>query len=107
MTNLSDGNQGGSMSKQISVNTKRPTQTTGKDQKDLKLPHEADESFDSQASEPRKVIHQAFEDIEEGQMDTDRRGMPGVEEVQRQRAGQSVQKDIPASSRTPPSTPKK
>ena len=95
------------MSKQVSVNTKRPAQTTGQEQTELKLPHETDESPDEPAHKPRDVMHQAYKDIEQGQMDTDRRGIPGVEEVQRKRAGQSVQQEIPASSRMPPSTPKK
>ncbi|MNR82327.1 hypothetical protein D3C72_130830 [compost metagenome] len=94
------------MSKHISINTKRPTKTTGKDQAELKLPHEIDESAEDKAAQPRDVGRQAFDDIEAGQMDTDRRGMPGVEEVQRKRAGQVAQEDIPASSRTPPSVPK-
>ncbi|RQO37066.1 hypothetical protein DBR37_02400 [Herminiimonas sp. KBW02] len=95
------------MSKHVSVNTRRPVKTTGQEQTELKLPHETDESPDEHASEPRELMQQAYKDIEQGQMDTDRRGMPGVEEVQRKRAGQSVQADIPASSRMPPSIPKK
>lgn len=37
-----------------------------------KLPHEQDESADSQASEPRKVIQDAATDLKRGQTDTDR-----------------------------------
>lgn len=95
------------MSKQVSINTKRPAQNNGTEAADLKLPHESDQSPDEPPLHTRKVIHQAYKDIEQGQMDTDRRGMPGVEEVKRKSAGQSVQADIPASSRMPPSTPKK
>lgn len=95
------------MSKHVTVNTRRPVKTTGQEQTELKLAHETDESPDEHALKPRDVMHQAYKDIEQGQMDTDRRGMPGVEEVQRKRPGQSVQEDIPASSRMPPSTPKK
>ena len=73
----------------------------------LRLPHEVDEAPDSQIGKPRKVIKQAFDDIEEGQIDTDRRGIPGVEEVHRKNPGKSKQEDIPASARTPPSVPKK
>lgn len=73
----------------------------------LRLPHEIDEASDSQIGKPRKVIKQAFDDIEEGQLDTDRRGIPGVEEVHRKGPGKSMQEDIPASSRIPPSIPKK
>ncbi|HWT71095.1 MAG TPA: hypothetical protein VN361_02805 [Oxalicibacterium sp.] len=71
-----------------------------------RLPHERDESFDSQDDRPRDVIKQAHDDIAEGQMDTDRRGMPGVEEVERHQPG-NAQEDIPASSRMPASTPDK
>lgn len=72
-----------------------------------RLPHERDESsFDKTRDKPHAVIKQAFDDIEEGQLDTDRRGMPGVEEVERAKSG-NAQENIPASSRTPPSTPKK
>lgn len=71
-----------------------------------RLPHEHDESFDSQHDKPREVIKRAHDDIAEGQMDTDRRGMPGVEEVERHKPG-SAQEDIPESSRMPASTPEK
>jgi hypothetical protein len=74
-----------------------------------RLPHERDESFDEQSDvngEPDKVIKQAHDDIQEGQLDTDRRGMPGVEEVRRDDPD-ATQKEVPASSRMPPSTPKK
>ncbi|MFJ7567601.1 hypothetical protein ACIQW9_11645 [Herminiimonas sp. NPDC097707] len=78
---------------------------SGQHQKPPRLPHERDESLDSQEAKPRKDMKQAFDDIEAGQMDTDRRGMPGVEEVERKKPG-NVQEDIPASSRMPPSVPK-
>ncbi|MFC7298226.1 hypothetical protein [Herminiimonas aquatilis] len=79
---------------------------SGEDEQAPRLPHERDESIDSQQDRPRKDIKQAFDDIDEGQMDTDRRGMPGVEEVERKKPG-NVQEDIPASSRMPSSIPKK
>lgn len=71
-----------------------------------RLPHEIDESSDSQESPPRKVIQQAFDDIEAGQVDTDRRGMPGVEEVHRKNPDKTTPEAIPESSRMPPSIPK-
>ena len=77
-----------------------------KNEQSPRLPHERDESVDSQQDQPREIIKQAFDDINEGQMDTDRHGIPGVEEVERQKPG-NVQEDIPASSRMPPSVPKK
>ena len=83
-----------------------PAHVSDRKEKSPRLPHERDESLDSQQDQPRKDIKQAFDDIDEGQMDTDRRGMPGVEEVERKKPGK-VQEDIPASSRTPPSVPKK
>lgn len=74
-----------------------------------RLPHERDESSDQQSdtdAEPRKEMKRAHDDIQEGQLDTDRRGMPGVEEVRRDHPD-ATQKEVPASSRMPPSTPKK
>ena len=44
-----------------------------------RLPHERDESGDSQQSEPRSEIRQAYEDIMSGQQDTDLRETRGVE----------------------------
>ena len=71
-----------------------------------RLPHEIDESSDSQQSPPRTIIKQAFDDIEAGQVDTDRTGMPGVEEVHRKNPDKATPEAIPESSRMPPSTPK-
>ncbi len=48
-----------------------------------RLPHERDESGDSQQSEPRPEIRQAYEDIMSGQQDTDLRETRGVECVVR------------------------
>ena len=42
-----------------------------------RLPHEHDESADSQSSPPREVIKQAHDDVESGQEDTDLRGSQG------------------------------
>jgi len=70
-----------------------------------RLPHEHDESFDSQRDQPREVMRRAHDDIAEGQVDTDRRGMPGLDEVERQRPG-TAQQELPESARMPRSTPK-
>lgn len=61
-------------------------------------PHERDESADSQASEPRDVIRQAFIDVTNGQVDTDLREQRGVEEVVKAQAEKSreTSKDQPA-----------
>lgn len=48
-----------------------------------RLPHERDESGDSQQSEPRAEIRQAYDDIMSGQQDTDLRETRGVECVVR------------------------
>jgi hypothetical protein len=45
------------------------------------MPHERDESDDSQASGPREVMQQAYKDIQNGLVDTDLRGRRGVESV--------------------------
>lgn len=49
-----------------------------------RLPHERDESSDSQQSHPRGVIRQAHEDVERGLVDTDR-GTPAHDTYQRQK----------------------
>jgi hypothetical protein len=50
-----------------------------------RLPHEIDESHDSQTSAPRDVLKQAHEDIEQGQQDTDRRATRGYEKPENRR----------------------
>lgn len=45
----------------------------------LRLPHERDESPDSQSTGKRPRIDQAARDIANGQTDTDARASPGVE----------------------------
>lgn len=74
------------------------------DRSSPRLPHEHDESFDSQDDAPRDIIKRAHDDIQEGQLDTDRRGMAGVEEIRRDHPD-ATQKQLPESSRNPPSTP--
>ena len=54
-----------------------------KKQPDLRLPHERDQSTDGTAQAPRPIIEQARRDIESGQQDTDRRGIPGLEKPKR------------------------
>ncbi|MDO8304593.1 hypothetical protein [Herminiimonas sp.] len=80
--------------------------TVDEKNKTPRLPHEIDESSDSQQSPPRTIIKQAFDDIEAGQVDTDRTGMPGVEEVHRKNPDKTTPEAIPESSRMPPSIPK-
>jgi DNA invertase Pin-like site-specific DNA recombinase len=50
-----------------------------------RLPHERDESSDSQTNGVRPVIQQAHDDLEAGKVDTDR-GPPMDEAYQRQKA---------------------
>ena len=76
------------MEKNPSQDQKNPadTQTTARRDDDKavpapRLPHEHDESHDSQTSGPRDVIRQAHADIENGLVETDRRATPGVEKV--------------------------
>ncbi len=63
--------------KPFQVSTQRPQR------KDVlpRLPHERDESDDSQQSGPREDIRQAYDDIMSGQQDTDLREGRGVEET--------------------------
>ncbi len=44
-----------------------------------RMPHERDQSSDSQQGAPNEVIEKAYRDVEEGQQDTDRRGIHGYE----------------------------
>jgi hypothetical protein len=46
-----------------------------------RMPHERDESPDGQDGQPRGVIKQAAADIEQGLVDTDLHGTPGVEQA--------------------------
>lgn len=52
----------------------RSGQTTTRTDGDVspRLPHERDESADSQVGRPRKVIEQARRDVDKGLVDTDR-----------------------------------
>lgn len=49
------------------------------DRETPRMPHERDQSSDSQKGEPSEVIEQAYRDIEAGRQDTDRRGAHGYE----------------------------
>jgi hypothetical protein len=49
-----------------------------------RLPHERDESSDSQTGGVRPIIRQAHDDVEAGRMDTDR-GVPMDEAYQQQK----------------------
>jgi len=56
----------------------------GVDQPAPRLPHERDESSDSQHSEPRPEMKQAHDDVASGKVDTDR-GAPAHEAYQKQK----------------------
>lgn len=67
----------------------RPVQTTTDDPTDVpqsapRLPHERDESSDSQLTEPRGKMKQAHQDLARGLVDTDR-GTPADEAYQHQK----------------------
>lgn len=63
--------------KQHQIRTARPV----KDGATPRMPHERDESEDSQESQPRKIMKQAYNDLENGQVDTDMRVTHGVDAV--------------------------
>jgi hypothetical protein len=69
--------------KPFQVMTKRPVRKNAIP----RLPHERDESEDSQASGPRGDMKQAYLDIRNGQVDTDLRETRGVEEVVKTQRG--------------------
>lgn len=79
--------------KQHQVRTSRPVRegTTPR------MPHERDESDDSQESVVRDDIKQAYVDLQEGQVDTDLRNTGGVDEVVNERPGKSPDKVVKKS----------
>lgn len=68
--------------KQPQVKTVKPARRTAR-----RLPHERDESDDSQASPPREDMKQAYRDATSGQVDTDLRREPGVDELIKKKRG--------------------
>jgi len=72
------------------VKTKRPVQ----DGATPRMPHERDESDDSQESAVRDDMRQAYQDLQAGQVDTDLRETGGVDEVVNDRPGTSPDKVI-------------
>lgn len=75
------------------VKTKRPV----KDGATPRMPHERDESDDSQESVVRDDIRQAYKDLQEGQVDTDLRETGGVDEVVNNRPGNPPEKVVKKS----------
>lgn len=69
--------------KQHQVKTKRPV----KDGTTPRMPHERDESDDSQESVVRDDMLQAYKDLQDGQVDTDLRETSGVDAVVNKRPG--------------------
>lgn len=49
------------------------------------LPHERDEAADQTQAAVDPVIHRAYKDLEEGQVDTDMRATPGLDAERRRR----------------------
>ncbi len=62
------------------------THSTKDDQDTPRMPHEHDESADSQDSQPREVIRQAHRDVSRGLKDTDK-GPPMDEAYKKQSGG--------------------
>jgi hypothetical protein len=70
----------GTASKQLEVKTTPPSRK----ESTPRLPHERDESHDSQATKPgppRDDMKQAYKDLMDGQVDTDLRETRGVDAV--------------------------
>ena len=76
--------------KQHQVSTKGPE----RERVTPRMPHERDESDDSQGSVPRDDIKQAYDDLMSGQVDTDLRETGGVDEVVNNRPGHSPDKVV-------------
>lgn len=79
--------------KQHQIRTSRPV----RDMTTPRMPHERDESEDSQESEVRDDMKQAFLDLQNGQVDTDLRETGGVDEVVNDRPGTSPDKVVKKS----------
>lgn len=62
-----------------------------------RMPHERDESADSQDTVVSDDMRQAYTDLKEGQVDTDLRNTSGVDEVVNDRPGQSPDKVVKKS----------
>jgi len=73
--------------RQRQLRARKPPRLARDENSEPRLPHEHDESSDSQAGGPREVIEQARRDIESGQQDTDRHGARGLEKPERRRVG--------------------
>lgn len=73
--------------RQRQLRARKPPRATKEGGSEPRLPHEHDESSDSQGGGPRAVMEQARRDIESGQQDTDCHGMPGLEKPERGRRG--------------------
>lgn len=86
--------------KQYQVKTKRPREDS---MPTPRLPHEHDESEDSQEDLGNTTgkdvaghadMRQAYDDLQQGQVDTDLRNIGGVDEVVNNRPGQSPEKVV-------------
>lgn len=49
------------------------------------MPHERDQALGQTRDVPRQVMKQAHRDLEEGQVDTDMHGTPGLDDEQRKK----------------------
>lgn len=63
----------------------RAKKPDGPSEAEPRMPHERDESADSQSGGPTQVMEQARRDIENGQQDTDLHGAPGLEKPEKRR----------------------
>jgi len=59
------------------INTKDAVKNDGVS----RLPHERDQAPDEQSTEPKGIMKQAYEDLEQGMVDTDMHGIRGVEKA--------------------------
>ncbi len=66
--------------KKDSKDSVRKSFVVTEDQPGIPLPHEHDESPDSQSGGPHKIIRKAKQDVDQGIEDTDRRGSYGLGE---------------------------
>lgn len=73
----------------------KPVAVKPGDEAPLQLPHERDQDPDMTNDRPDPVIRQAYEDLKNGQVDTDMRATPGQDARKRAR-------DVPGPGGQPP-----
>jgi len=76
--------------KQVQVKTGQPP----KDDTTPRMPHERDEVVETQTKVPRESMKQAYDDLQQGQVDTDMRGVRGVDQINKSPEKKAPEGDV-------------